>query len=105
MFFEQTANGYIIRVRLSPNSSCCKVTGIFQTPDGSCYLKISINSVPEKGKANAELISFLAKKLKIAKSQISIISGELDRYKKILITSDDNSISEKLSELNPENHK
>lgn len=43
--------------------------------------------MPEKGKANKELIAFLAKKLKITKSSIQIISGELDRWKKIAITS------------------
>lgn len=43
--------------------------------------------MPEKGKANKELIAFLAKKLKIAKSSLQIISGELDRWKKIAITS------------------
>ncbi len=42
--------------------------------------------MPEKGKANKELIAFLAKKLKIAKSSIKIISGELDRWKKLTIT-------------------
>ena len=43
--------------------------------------------MPEKGKANKELIAFLANKLKIAKSSMQIISGELDRWKKIAITS------------------
>ena len=56
-------------------------------PDGTEYLKINIISIPEKGKANIELINWLSKKLKIAKSNITIISGELDRYKKLLITS------------------
>ena len=42
--------------------------------------------MPEKCKANKELIAFLAKKLKIAKSSIQIISGELDRWKKLAIT-------------------
>lgn len=55
-------------------------------PDGTEFLKINIISVPEKGKANQELIAWLSKKLKTAKSNITIISGELDRYKKILIT-------------------
>ena len=58
-------------------------------PDGLEYLKINIVSIPEKGKANQELIAWLAKKLSIAKSEISIISGELDRFKKLLITSKD----------------
>ncbi len=92
MFFDETTKGIILRVRLSPNSSCCKINGIFKTPDGLEYLKINIISVAEKGKANQELISWLAKKLKTAKSNISIISGELDRYKKILITADKSTI-------------
>ncbi|MBE6453695.1 MAG: DUF167 domain-containing protein [Alphaproteobacteria bacterium] len=92
MFYEDTKQGIIIRVRLTPNSSCCKVTGLFQTPDGTTFLKVNIISVPEKGKANKELISWISKQLKIAKSDLSIISGELDRYKKILITADKESV-------------
>ena len=97
MFFETTDKGVLLRVRLSPNSSCCKVNGIFTTPNNEDYLKLNVISVPEKGKANSELISWLAKQLKIAKSDINIISGELDRYKKILITNTDEQLLEKLN--------
>ena len=101
MFFDQTSQGVILRVRLSPNSSSCKVSGFFQTPDGLTHLKINVISVPEKGKANQELINWLAKQLKIAKSQFSIVSGELDRYKKILITGEQQAIIAKLQTLTP----
>lgn len=74
-----------MRVRLAPNSSCCKVSGLFADADGVEWLKICVISVPEKGRANQELIKFLAAQLKIAKSAIEIASGELDRYKKILL--------------------
>ena len=97
MFYEDTKQGIILRVRLTPNSSCCKITGLFQTPEGVAFLKISITSVPEKGKANQELISWISKQLKIAKSNLSIISGELDRYKKILITADRESVLPKIT--------
>jgi uncharacterized protein len=46
---------------------------------------VRLNAVPEKGEANEELISFLAKTWKIPKSSISIHSGETSRHKKILI--------------------
>ena len=85
---EQSIKGTILRVRLSPNSSSCKVNGIFINADGAKYLKISVISIPEKGKANKELINFLAKKLKIAKSDIEIISGDTDRMKKVLLAID-----------------
>ena len=81
-----------MRVRLQPNSSCCGVCGLFTAPDGNIFLKVGVISVPEKGKANQELISWLAKKLKTAKSNLTIFSGKLDRYKKILITADKETI-------------
>lgn len=88
MVFEESQKGIILRVRLTPNSSCCKVNGVFVDPNGDEWLKVSVISVPEKGKANQELIKFLASKLKISKSDLQIIGGELDRYKKILVQAD-----------------
>ena len=88
MFFNFSQKGCILRVRLSPNSSSCKVMGTTLDANEDVFLKISVVSVPEKGKANKELIAFLAKKLKIAKSEFEIISGELDKWKKIRINTD-----------------
>ncbi len=92
MFFEENQKGIILRVRLTPNSSSCKISGVFVDPNGDEWLKISVISVPEKGKANQELIRFLAAKLKISKSDLQIIGGELDRYKKILVQADKEQI-------------
>lgn len=88
MFFEESQKGTILRVRLTPNSSSCKINGVFVDPSGDEWLKINVISVPEKGKANQELIRFLAAKLRISKSDLQIIGGELDRYKKILVQAD-----------------
>ena len=48
--------------------------------------KIAIAAAPEKGKANMELIKFLAKEFKVAKNQIMIIGGAGERTKLIKIT-------------------
>ena len=101
MFFEQVKDGTILRVRLSPNSSCCKVLGIFVAPDNLEFIKISVISIPEKGKANKELINWLSKKLNISKSSFTIINGELDKYKKLLITADPDLIINALNNLLP----
>lgn len=85
MFYEIINNAMLLRVRLQPNSSSCRVNGFFVDADNNEFLKICVVSVPEKGKANKELINFLAKKMKIAKSKFEIVSGELDHYKKIRI--------------------
>lgn len=93
---EVSDKGIILRVRLTPNSSSCAKNGFFTTPSGEEFVKINVVSVPEKGKANAELIAFLAKTLRIAKSEIIIISGELDRYKKVLLKNADDELKAKV---------
>ncbi len=47
--------------------------------------KIAIAAAPEKGKANNELIKFLARELKIEKNYFTIISGAGERTKLIKI--------------------
>lgn len=86
MFFDKTDLGYILRIRVSPNSSVLGIQGRFTDTSGQTFLKVGINSAPEKGKANIELIKFLSKLLKIAKSNFTIINGQTDRYKKLELT-------------------
>lgn len=77
--FENTKEGLIVRLKIIPNSS--KNEFIF---DGE-NLKIKITAQPIENKANKALIAFLAKHLKIAKSEIKIIKGELSKEKTLLI--------------------
>ena len=52
------------------------------TPDG---LVIRLNSAPEKGNANAELIQYLADQLRVPRSAVMIARGESSRRKTIRI--------------------
>ena len=83
MFYEKSATGYILRIRVTPNSSKCGIGGIFTDSSNFDFLKINLNAVPEKGKANQELIKYLSHLLNCSKSSFKILSGETDRYKKI----------------------
>lgn len=98
MVFEEKENGILLRVRLTPNSSSCNKGDIFCDADGREYIKINVVSVPEKGKANQELIKFLGKQLKEAKSRFEIVGGETDRCKKILISGKPQDLRQKLEE-------
>ena len=100
-FFEKKEDGYLLRVRLTPNSSLVKANGVMADAKGEEFLKINVISVPEKGKANKELLDFLSKKLDIAKSFIEIVSGQTDRYKKIKIKND-GDLTKKLEGLKNE---
>ena len=46
-------------------------------------LKIKIAALPIDGKANQELVRFLAKTMKIKKTDVRIVSGENQRWKTI----------------------
>lgn len=77
-----------IRVKVIPQSSLQGIAEILkESIDGEEVLtyKIRIKAAPEKGKANAELIKFLAKEFKTQKENIEIISGKTDRIKLIKI--------------------
>lgn len=52
--------------------------------DGITY-KVKIKAVPERGKANKELVEFLAKHFKVEKSNISIKSGNQSQIKLVNI--------------------
>ena len=50
-------------------------------------LKIRLTAPPVEGKANAHLMAFLAAAFGVAKSQVSLESGELNRQKRVRIRS------------------
>lgn len=98
-FFDVQNNGYVVRIKVIPNASCVAAKEIVEDADGRWYLKVTVNAVPEKGKANKELVAWLAKQLNISKSSFSILSGESERFKRILIASAEPKIAEALNNL------
>ena len=85
MLWEEKGDCFLLKVRLTPNASSVGFNGVWVDAKGEAYLKVSIISVPEKGKANKELIAFLAKTFHLPKSAFEIISGLTDRCKKIKV--------------------
>lgn len=74
------AKSAVIDITVSPKSSRSKIS---MGSDSS--IRVYLNSPPVDGKANAECIELFSKKLKTAKSNISIKSGERGRNKRIMI--------------------
>ncbi|NQT67843.1 MAG: DUF167 domain-containing protein [Actinobacteria bacterium] len=72
-----------IKLIVKPNSTVSGVYGIYMN-----RIKIKLAAVPEKGKANKELIKFISGKTGIPKKNIKIIAGEKSIYKEISIKSD-----------------
>lgn len=56
-----------------------KTEAVGRMADGT--LKIRLKAIPEKGRANEELVRFLASELQIDRSQIEVVSGFTDTHK------------------------
>ena len=55
-------------------------------------LRVRIAAPPVEGAANAELIKVLAKKFRVAKSNVDIVSGQSSRIKHVVISGTDLSL-------------
>lgn len=86
-------------IRLTPNGGRDAFDGVESGADGELYFKARVMAVPEKGKANKALIALVAKSLGIARSSISLISGETARKKILRIDGDPEDISKRLEAL------
>ena len=75
-----------LKTRLSPKAKREGVESVYTDANGEDFLKIAVNAPAIDGKANKALIALLAKRLKIAKSNIEIVSGLTDRSKTLVIS-------------------
>jgi uncharacterized protein len=80
--YKETTDGVVIAIKVVPKSSHNEIVG-WENDE----LKVRIAAVPDQGKANDELVAFLAKTFKVSKSQVILLAGEKSRHKRVLIKS------------------
>lgn len=85
-FLQKNSDHFLLFVKVTPNSSKNKIGKIVLDEKNQEYLKVNVAAVPEDGKANEEIIKFFAKILKIPRSKIEILRGEISRIKILKIT-------------------
>lgn len=73
-----------ITIKVVPSSG--KIGCVLAKNSGE--LKCFVKSPPERGKANAELIKYLAKQLSLPQNDIHIVAGTQSRKKNIAIDTD-----------------
>ncbi len=80
MIFSKLMRTNSVEIYVRPGAAGTRVEGIYKD-----RIKIRVSAPPEKGKANKELIKFVAEILSIPKSCIDITSGKTSNYKVIQI--------------------
>lgn len=79
-WYSKADDGLILNLHIVPRSSKTEICG---THDNA--LKIKLQAPPLEGKANKALIKFMAKTLSIRQHDITILSGESARSKRIKV--------------------
>ena len=91
--FHDGKKGAALTVRVTPRAKRDEITEILS--DGT--IKIRLTAPPVDGKANASLITFLAKILGVSRSRIEIVAGEKGRDKLVSVLDlDSHTVQERI---------
>lgn len=91
---EQRGADVRIRVRVQPRASRTEIAG---EHDGA--LRIRVAAPPVEGEANDALIRFLAKRLRVPASRITVVKGASSRTKRVEVEGADAAdVERRLSE-------
>jgi uncharacterized protein len=80
--------GLVVTVRLTPKGGRDSIDGIVQLSDGSTVLKARVAAAPTEGEANDALLRLLARTLRVAPRDVTLVGGATSRVKRILIRGD-----------------
>ena len=78
--YQQKENSFFLSILIQPN---CKENEIQGIHGGK--IKVRIHSPPVEGRANEELILYLAEVFHLRRNQIEIIKGHSTRHKQVKI--------------------
>jgi uncharacterized protein (TIGR00251 family) len=78
---QQLGKTVVFTVKVVPGSSRMEIAGLLNG-----MIKIKLSAAPEKGKANKQLVDFLAKQLGVRSKGVSIISGHRTAIKRVQVS-------------------
>ncbi|MDR7040074.1 uncharacterized protein YggU (UPF0235/DUF167 family) [Methylobacterium sp. BE186] len=91
------AEGLRLGVRLTPRGGRDGIDSVGVGADGRSVLQVRVAAAPLEGAANAALVALLAKRLRMRRSDIAILSGETARLKVLLLSGDGPALAERLA--------
>lgn len=97
--WRAVADGIELFLRATPNAGVNRIDGIETRDDGSCVLRVRVTAAPDKGKANKAVIALIADKFAIAKSLVTLKSGESARLKLLHLAGNPAALAAKAKNL------
>ena len=82
MCLRESPRGLFFMVRATPKAARDEITGL---RNGELLVKVT--AAPDKGKANAAILSLLSASIGVPKSALQLVSGETSRNKSFRVAS------------------
>ena len=79
-FYNPTCQGYLLKLHVVPGARKTAVAGLHGD-----RLKVKVAAPPEKGRANEELLEFLARSLNVPRKVVHLASGATSRAKVVAV--------------------
>lgn len=95
-FIEKKEDGILLKIKVKPDSSKSQM----RSSEGA-YLKVDVESSPEGGKANRDLINTLGEYLDVEEFRIKILRGKRSGKKMIKIKGDPEELSQIIENRSP----
>lgn len=74
----------LLVLQLQPKARSNEFTGLVAGPQGDA-LRLRITAPPVEGKANKQLIQFLARAFGVRQQDVELLAGDLSRHKRVRI--------------------
>lgn len=103
--FSAAGGGVRLAVRLTPRAARDGIDGIAPGPDGRPVLRLRVAAPPVEGAANAALVGYVARSLRMRESDIVLISGERGRLKLLELSGDAADLLARLTEWTGVGHQ
>ena len=94
--YRVEAGGVVLSVRLTPRAARDSVDGVGVLSDGRAVALARVRALPSEGEANAALLALLAKRLRVAKSAVTIAAGHSARLKQVRIAGDPDGLAREI---------
>jgi uncharacterized protein (TIGR00251 family) len=99
---RQGRGGLLLALRVTPGAARDEVTGLRAEADGTSLLAVKVTAPPDKGKANKAVIALLARWSGLPRSAFTLVAGETDRRKSILVSGNPAGLQALIARLQPD---
>lgn len=97
--WAQSADGLVVTVRLTPKAGRDSIDGIMRLSDGRTVLGARVAAIPSEGEANSALTRLIARTVRVAPRDVTVVGGATSRIKRILIKGDVRAMAAALEQL------